>query len=172
MPQTRFVTRKALALGLKPIVVINKIDRADAEPLRVHDEVLELFMDLEASVDQLDAPFLYASSRYGVAFRELPEGTGGARESQFAGDLKPLFEAILAYIPAPEPRPGPTGMPFSFACRMKSQTMRKYPGNFIFAITSSSVSSRRAYASRSNFLPCAVSSSKRFCSPSRATWRK
>src|SRR5512136_2934193 len=70
MPQTRFVTRKALELGLQPIVVINKIDRGDAEPLRVHDEVLELFMDLEASAGQLDAPFLYASSRYGVAFEE------------------------------------------------------------------------------------------------------
>jgi len=110
MPQTRFVTRKALALGLKPIVVINKIDRSDAEPLRVHDEVLELFMDLEASEKQLDAPFLYASSRYGVAFRELPEGTGGGRESQFEGDLKPLFEAIIAHIPAPVERRGPFQM--------------------------------------------------------------
>src|SRR5437868_12746776 len=54
MPQTRFVTRKALALGHKPIVVINKIDRQDAEPMRVHDEVLELFMDLEATHEQLD----------------------------------------------------------------------------------------------------------------------
>src|SRR3954464_8003576 len=61
MPQTRFVTRKALALGLQPIVVINKVDRPDAEPLRVHDEVLELFMELEADDAQLDAPFLYAS---------------------------------------------------------------------------------------------------------------
>ena len=58
MPQTRFVTRKALALGLQPIVAINKIDRADAEPLRVHDEVLGLFIDLEATHEQLDAPFL------------------------------------------------------------------------------------------------------------------
>ena len=71
MPQTRFVTRKALELGLQPIVVINKIDRSDAEPLRVHDEVLELFMDLEASTEQLDAPFLYATSRFGKAWREL-----------------------------------------------------------------------------------------------------
>jgi len=110
MPQTRFVTRKALALGLKPIVVINKIDRSDAEPLRVHDEVLELFMDLEASEKQLDAPFLYASSRYGVAFRELPEGTGGGRESRLEGDLKPLFEAIIAHIPAPVERRGPFQM--------------------------------------------------------------
>src|SRR5256885_2551754 len=71
MPQTRFVTRKALELGLAPIVVINKIDRPDARPEQVHDEVLELFMDLEASHDQLDAPFLYASSRFGVASKEL-----------------------------------------------------------------------------------------------------
>ena len=106
MPQTRFVTRKALALGLNPIVVINKIDRADAEPLRVHDEVLELFLDLEASEAQLDAPFLYASSRYGVAYTKLPEGwhVGGwapganaaappaaGQPPASSGDLKPLF---------------------------------------------------------------------------------
>src|ERR671913_2579025 len=71
MPQTRFVTRKALALGLRPIVAINKIDRSDAEPLRVHDEVLGLFIDLDATHDQLDAPFLYTSSRAGTATREL-----------------------------------------------------------------------------------------------------
>jgi len=92
MPQTRFVTRKALALGLKPIVAINKIDRQDAEPLRVHDEVLGLFIDLEASHEQLDAPFLYTSSRAGTATPELDQpGT----------DLKPLFEAILQHVPAP-----------------------------------------------------------------------
>ena len=77
MPQTRFVTRKALALGLRPIVAINKIDRADAEPLRVHDEVLGLFIDLEATHDQLDAPFLYTSSRAGTATADL--GTPGHR---------------------------------------------------------------------------------------------
>ena len=71
MPQTRFVTRKALALGLRPIVAINKIDRSDAEPLRVHDEVLGLFIDLEATHEQLDAPFLYTSSRAGTATTEL-----------------------------------------------------------------------------------------------------
>ncbi|HEV8356774.1 MAG TPA: GTP-binding protein, partial [Gemmatimonadales bacterium] len=92
MPQTRFVTRKALALGLKPIVAINKIDRSDAEPLRVHDEVLGLFMDLEASHDQLDAVFLYTSSRHGTATRDLTRpGT----------DLTPLFEAILEQVPHP-----------------------------------------------------------------------
>ena len=92
MPQTRFVTRKALALGLQPIVAINKIDRSDAEPLRVHDEVLALFMDLEATERQLDCPFLYTSSRFGTATLELDQpGT----------TLEPLFNTILATIPAP-----------------------------------------------------------------------
>jgi GTP-binding protein len=92
MPQTRFVTRKALALGLRPIVAINKIDRSDAEPLRVHDEVLGLFIDLDATHEQLDAPFLYTSSRAGTATREL---------DQPGPDLGPLFETILSYVPAP-----------------------------------------------------------------------
>ena len=127
MPQTRFVTRKALALGLKPIVAINKIDRGDAEPLRVHDEVLELFLDLEASEDQLDAPFLYTSSRFGVAYEELP-GKQGARfqgpgvgegvpdtrhptpDTPFQGDLKPLFEAIIRFVPPPRALNGPFQM--------------------------------------------------------------
>ncbi len=92
MPQTRFVTRKALALGHQPIVAINKIDRQDAEPLRVHDEVLGLFIDLEASHEQLDAPFLYTSSRAGTATPELDHpGTS----------LTPLFEAILKHVPPP-----------------------------------------------------------------------
>jgi len=93
MPQTRFVTRKALALGHRPIVAINKIDRADAEPLRVHDEVLGLFIDLDATHEQLDAPFLYTSSRAGTATTELDQpGT----------DLVPLFQAILDYVPEPK----------------------------------------------------------------------
>jgi len=92
MPQTRFVASKALALGLKPIVVINKIDRQDAEPLRVHDEVLELFLDLEASPEQFNCPFLYASSRFGIATPDL--ATPGTT-------LKPLFETILETIPPP-----------------------------------------------------------------------
>jgi len=102
MPQTRFVTRKALALGLTPIVAINKIDRGDAEPLRVHDEVLGLFIDLEASHAQLDAAFLYTSSRHGTATPELEHpGT----------DLKPLFQAILDRVPAPTGDPsGPFQM--------------------------------------------------------------
>jgi GTP-binding protein len=92
MPQTRFVAGKALALGLKPIVLVNKIDRQDAEPLRVHDEVLELLMDLEATPEQFNCPFLYTSSRAGTATSDLARpGT----------DLKALFETILGTIPPP-----------------------------------------------------------------------
>src|SRR6476620_11681096 len=87
MPQTRFVTRKALALGHKPIVVINKVDRQDSEPMRVHDEVLELFMDLEASHEQLDAPFLYSVSRHGLSWTELP-GAKPAEVVHLKADLK------------------------------------------------------------------------------------
>jgi GTP-binding protein len=93
MPQTRFVAGKALALGLKPIVLVNKIDRPDAEPLRVHDEVLELLMDLEATPEQFNCPFLYTSSRAGTATLELKEA---------GKDLKPLFETILGTIPPPQ----------------------------------------------------------------------
>ena len=92
MPQTRFVAGKALALGLKPIVLVNKIDRQDAEPLRVHDEVLELLMDLEATPEQFTCPFLYTSSRAGTATTDLARpGTS----------LKPLFDTILETIPPP-----------------------------------------------------------------------
>ncbi|HWO88109.1 MAG TPA: translational GTPase TypA [Gemmatimonadales bacterium] len=116
MPQTRFVTRKALGLGLKPIVVINKIDRQDAEPLRVHDEVLELFLELDASSDQLDAPFLYASSRHGVAFgeesaaREWVRSQESAPLTPDAPSLTPLFEAIVAHVPPPKVAEGPFQM--------------------------------------------------------------
>jgi GTP-binding protein len=92
MPQTRFVTRKALGLGLQPIVVINKIDREGSDPLRVHDEVLELFMELEADEAQLDAPFLYASAREGFAVSELEHERK---------DLQPLFDTIVARVPRP-----------------------------------------------------------------------
>ncbi|MGB7213383.1 MAG: translational GTPase TypA [Gemmatimonadales bacterium] len=102
MPQTRFVTRKALALGLRPIVAINKIDRQDAEPFRVHDEVLSLFIDLDATPEQLDAPFLYTSSRAGTATFELDHP---------GPDLKPLFQSILDYVPPPSGDPdGPFQM--------------------------------------------------------------
>jgi GTP-binding protein len=92
MPQTRFVTRKALSLGLQPIVVINKIDRDGADPKRVHDEVLELFLELEADEAQLDAPFLYAAAREGYAIKHLDDSRD---------NLTPLFEAILETVPAP-----------------------------------------------------------------------
>ena len=102
MPQTRFVTRKALGLGLQPIVAINKIDRSDAEPHRVHDEVLGLFIDLDATHEQLDCPFLYTSSRAGTATTDL---------EQPGGDLQPLFQAILDTVPAPTSDPeGPFQM--------------------------------------------------------------
>jgi len=92
MPQTRFVLRKALALGRVPIVVINKIDRPGADPMRVHDEVLDLFIELEADEAQLDAPVVYASAREGVATMDL---------EQKPIDLAPLFDAIIEYVPPP-----------------------------------------------------------------------
>ena len=93
MPQTRFVLQKALDLNLSVIVCVNKIDRPDARPDAVEEEVLELLMDLDASDEQLDCPFVYASAREGVASYSADEkGT----------DMKPLFETILKAIPAPE----------------------------------------------------------------------
>ncbi|HZG32325.1 MAG TPA: GTP-binding protein, partial [Sphingopyxis sp.] len=92
MPQTKFVTGKALALGLKPIVVVNKIDRSDARPAEVLDEVFELFLTLEASDEPLDFPILYASGRGGYASSD-PE----ARD----GDFTPVFETIVSHVPAP-----------------------------------------------------------------------
>jgi GTP-binding protein len=92
MPQTRFVLRKALALGRTPIVVINKIDRPGADPIRVHDEVLDLFIELEAGEAQLEAPVVYASARDGVATTDLDVKPV---------DLAPLFEAIIKQVPPP-----------------------------------------------------------------------
>ncbi len=92
MPQTRFVLRKALDLKRLPIVVINKIDRPGAEPMRVHDEVLDLFIELEADDSILDAPFVFASAREGVAALEL---------GQPLVDLGPLFDAIVQHVPPP-----------------------------------------------------------------------
>jgi GTP-binding protein len=98
MPQTRFVTRKALELGLQPVVVVNKIDRGDSDPHRVHDEVLELFMELEADDYQLDCPFLYAIGRDGLAVRDMDDERV---------DLSPLFETIIETIPPPRSAEGP-----------------------------------------------------------------
>src|SRR5437588_7013812 len=92
MPQTRFVLRKALALGRTPIVVINKIDRPGADPLRVHDQVLDLFIELEADEAQLDAPVVYASAREGVATLDM---------EQPLQDLSPLFQTIVDKVPSP-----------------------------------------------------------------------
>lgn len=95
MPQTRFVLSKALALDLKPIIVVNKVDRPNARPYEVVDEVLELFIDLDATDEQLDTPVIYASGRDGWATAEYnPE--------QPNRDLKELFELIVNAIPCPQ----------------------------------------------------------------------
>lgn len=96
MPQTKFVLKKALELCLPVIVCINKIDRPEARPNEVIDEVLELFIDLEADDSQLDCPFVFASARSGVSCLDL---------NKTPTDMKPLFETILNYIPAPEGDP-------------------------------------------------------------------
>ncbi|MEM8755722.1 MAG: GTP-binding protein, partial [Pseudomonadota bacterium] len=103
MPQTKFVTSKALALGLRPIVCLNKVDKPDAEPDRALDEVFDLFVALDASEDQLDFPTLYASGRSGWA----DEALDGPRES-----LAPLFETILAHV-APPKQLSAGGEPFA-----------------------------------------------------------
>ncbi len=118
MPQTRFVTRKALELGLLPIVVINKVDRPDARPSEVHDEVLELFMELRANDAQLDAPFVYASGRDGWATTDLDAalagigvGEGSKEVSSPPKGLSALFESILRHLRPPEVDPdGPFQM--------------------------------------------------------------
>lgn len=92
MPQTKFVLMKALELDLPVIVCVNKIDRPEARPAEVIDEVLELFMDLDASDEQLDCPFVYASARDGYAMLDLDDERK---------DMTPLFETIINYIPAP-----------------------------------------------------------------------
>lgn len=96
MPQTRFVLQRALDLDLPVIVCINKIDRPEARPNEVIDEILELFMDLDASDEQLDCPFVFASAKGGYAVKDLGDEPK---------DMTPLFETILDYIPAPEGDP-------------------------------------------------------------------
>ena len=102
MPQTKFVLRKALEMALPVIVCINKIDRPEARPMEVIDEILELFIDLDASEEQLDCPFVFASAKAGFAKKELDDPEK---------DMGPLFETIIDYIPAPEGDPeAPTQM--------------------------------------------------------------
>ena len=92
MPQTKFVLKKALELSLPVVVCVNKIDRPEARPAEVVDEILELFIDLDANEEQLDCPFIFASAKEGIASTSYEEpGT----------DMKPLFDAIINYIPAP-----------------------------------------------------------------------
>lgn len=105
MPQTRFVLKKALGLGKRPVVVVNKIDRPGARPLEVVDEVLDLFIELGANDDQLEFPVVYASGRDGYA--SLDPNVPGT-------DMKPVFEMILNEVPAPQGDPdGPTQVLFS-----------------------------------------------------------
>ena len=96
MPQTRFVLRKSLALGLRPIVVINKIDRAEARPDDVLNMVFDLFVALDATDEQLDFPVIYASGRAGYAKKEIEDD---------AVDMRPLFDAIIEHVPAPVANP-------------------------------------------------------------------
>src|SRR5579863_5064213 len=96
MPQTKFVVAKALARGLKPIVVINKVDRPDARPAAVHNEIFDLFALLEASEAQLDFPTLFAAGRDGWAVADL-----ASLENNRGRDLAPLFELIIAHVPPP-----------------------------------------------------------------------
>jgi GTP-binding protein len=99
LPQTRYVLQKALAAKLPPVVVLNKIDRTDARPKEVLDEIYDLFIDLDATEDQLDFPIIYTNARDGVAQRTPGDGST---------DLLPLFETIVARIPAPAGDPAAT----------------------------------------------------------------
>ena len=105
LPQTRFVLKKALEAGLPPIVVVNKIDRGDARPAEVLDEIYDLFIDLDAAEDQLDFPVLYTDARAGTATADLKEE---------GRTLAPLFETILATVPAPSFDPA-AGLQFRVA---------------------------------------------------------
>ncbi len=100
LPQTRYVLQKALQAKLKPVIVLNKIDRADARPAAVLDEIYDLFIDLEATEDQLDFPILYTNAKTGVAHRTW--GEAGGDDST---DLMPLFETIRNTIPPPSGDP-------------------------------------------------------------------
>ncbi len=93
MPQTRFVTKKAFAYGLKPIVVINKVDRPGVRPDWVVDQVFDLFVNLDATDEQLDFPIVYASALNGIA---------GLDHEDMAEDMTPLYQAIVDHVPAPD----------------------------------------------------------------------
>ena len=97
MPQTRFVTQKALSLGLKPIVVINKVDKENCRPIEVQESIFELFFNLEATVDQLDFPTIYGSSKQGWMSTDF---------NNITEDITPLLDAVLEYIPEPVENPG------------------------------------------------------------------
>ena len=100
MPQTRFVLQKALALGLRPIVVINKVDKPNCRPDEVHDAVFELFFNLDATEAQLDFPTIYGSSKNGWMNTSLTQ----------TENIFPLMDAILEFVPAPKVNEGPTQM--------------------------------------------------------------
>ncbi len=105
MPQTRFVLKKSLELGLKPIVVINKIDKSAARPEEAHEEVLELFMELGANDEQLNFPTIYAIGKKGVAWKNLPTGQAGLKDERKdlptgQAGLTPLLDLILEKIPS------------------------------------------------------------------------
>ena len=100
LPQTRFVLKKALELGLPPILVVNKIDRADARIQDVLNEVYDLFIDLDATEEQLEFPVLYTNAKKGTAKTDMSDLSRAARDE--TADLQPLFETILKTIPAPE----------------------------------------------------------------------
>ncbi|MBV8696443.1 MAG: GTP-binding protein, partial [Bradyrhizobium sp.] len=102
LPQTKFVVSKALKVGLKPIVVINKVDRPDARPTEVINEVFDLFAALDASEEQLDFPILYGSAKQGW----MAESPDGPKEQ----GMQPLFDLILRHVPAPHVEPGPFRM--------------------------------------------------------------
>ncbi len=104
MPQTRFVLKKSLELGLRPIVIINKIDKASADPERCEEQVLELFLELGANNDQADFPVVYANGRAGIAKKNLADESG---------DLSPLLDTILEYVPCVS-SPERSGKPLRF----------------------------------------------------------
>ena len=128
LPQTRFVLKKALEAGLPPVVVINKIDRADARPAQVLDEVYDLFIDLDAEESQLDFPVLYTDARRGTASRRLDEP---------GRTLEPLFETLLTAVPPPRHDPA-----MGLQLRAASLDWDDYVGRLIIGRVTNGVSPR------------------------------